>query len=92
MGLIEVRGLGVLRRDPLPFAEIVLSVRCVAGPGLVPRMAAETSENLLGKRLPCLDLWPLEDAAPIKLSEAIENLGAGAQAGYQARFAPTGGR
>lgn len=91
-GRIEARGLGIVRRDPLPFAEVGLIVRCAARPEHVPRMSDDESEILLGRRLPRLDLWPLEAVAPIKLREAIEHLGAGAQQGYQARFAPAGRR
>jgi serine kinase of HPr protein (carbohydrate metabolism regulator) len=91
-GLIESRGLGILRRDPLPFAEVCLVVRCAPAPESVPRMAEGNTDIVLGRRLPRLDLWPLEPAAPIKLREAIEHLGGAAQEGYQARFAPGGRR
>ncbi len=75
-GLIEVRGLGVLRQGALPFAPIVLSVRCKTAAGAVERLPAPVSERRLGVDIPVLDLWPLEVSAPAKVRRAIEYLGA----------------
>jgi serine kinase of HPr protein (carbohydrate metabolism regulator) len=91
-GLIEVRGVGVVRHDRLPFARIALAARCVSGPDEVDRVPDAETTAILGVRLPTIAIWPLEVAAPAKLTAALEHLGAGAQQRYQAGFAPHGGR
>ncbi|HEY2177651.1 MAG TPA: HPr kinase/phosphorylase [Caulobacteraceae bacterium] len=91
-GLIEARGVGVIRRNPLPFAAIALVARCVAEPGEVERLPEPTRRDLLGQSLPALDVWPFEPSAPAKLTAALEHLGGRGQQGYLARFAPPSGR
>ena len=91
-GLIEVRGVGIVRQDPLPFARIVLHASCASSPEAVERIPGQATTSILGIRLPTIAIWPLEAAAPVKLAEALEHLGARAQERYQARFAPHGGR
>jgi serine kinase of HPr protein (carbohydrate metabolism regulator) len=75
-GLIEVRGLGVLRHDSLAFAEIALSVRCKTAAAEVERFPERATESLLGVDVPILEIWPLEISAPAKIRRAIEHLGA----------------
>jgi serine kinase of HPr protein (carbohydrate metabolism regulator) len=86
-GLIEVRGLGVLREPAVAFAEIVLVVRCAPDPQAVSRLPDPAGEVILGVWIPLAELWPFEPSAPMKLSRAVEYLGAHSQQGYQARFA-----
>jgi serine kinase of HPr protein (carbohydrate metabolism regulator) len=75
-GLMEIRGLGIVRQTALAFAQIVLIVRCARDPGAVDRLPDARSERLLGVAVPTVDLWPFEDSAPAKLRRAIEHLGA----------------
>jgi serine kinase of HPr protein (carbohydrate metabolism regulator) len=75
-GLIEVRGLGIHRVTPLPFARIVLAVPLTQA---VERMPEDAAEPLLGVALPTRPLWPFEPAAPLKLRRLLESLGAGRQ-------------
>jgi serine kinase of HPr protein (carbohydrate metabolism regulator) len=91
-GLIEARGVGVIRAPFLPFAAIALCARCVDDPAAVDRLAGETPCERLGVALPAIDIWPFAASAPAKLAAALERLGAGAQAEYSARFAPPSGR
>ncbi len=72
-GLIEVRGVDIVRVEPLPFAEVVLIAR-VATPERLPEPA---SEELLGVTTPRLDVAPFEATAPAKLSRAMEAFDAG---------------
>ena len=76
-GLMEARGVGLLRVDALDFAPVDLWVRCKMSPGEVERLPDPASEILLGVRLPVMEMWPLEFSAPAKLRRAIEHLGAG---------------
>jgi len=87
LGLIEVRGLGVLRESVLAFVEIVLTVRCTADRDAVSRLPEPAGEVIEGVWLPLIELWPFEPSAPAKLSRAVEYLGAHGQQGYQAPFA-----
>ena len=90
-GLIEVRGVGVVRHDPLPFARIVLAASCAPSPDAVERVPDDATTAILGVRLPALTIWPLEAAAPAKLTAALEHLGARAQQRYQAASRHTAG-
>jgi serine kinase of HPr protein (carbohydrate metabolism regulator) len=75
-GLIEARGLGVLRRMALPFAPVVLSVRCKTAAEAVERLPEPNSERRLDVEVPVLELRPLENSALAKMRSAIEYLGA----------------
>jgi serine kinase of HPr protein (carbohydrate metabolism regulator) len=75
-GLIEVRGLGVVRQSVLASAPIVLSVRCKTTLEAVERLPDPSSESLLGCDVPVFEVWPLEPTAPAKIRRAIEHLGA----------------
>jgi len=74
--LLEVRGVGVLAQDSLPFASIRLSVHCKTTPGAIERMPDDVTECFLGFEAPRLDIWSFENSAPAKISRAIEHLGA----------------
>ncbi len=74
-GLIEVRGVAVARESPLPFAPIVISVRCKQTVQAVERLPEPDTERWLGIDVPVIDLWPFEFSAPAKISRAIEYLG-----------------
>jgi len=75
-GLVEIRGLGVVRHTPLAVAPIVLSVRCKPGPDTIERLPDLCSECLLERDVPIFEVWPLEHTAPAKIRRAIEHLGA----------------
>jgi len=76
-GLMESRGLGVLRQSALPLAEIVLVVRCEPTPEAVERHPDGAAADRLGVSLPLRPLWPFDPAAPAKLRRAMEHLGRG---------------
>jgi hypothetical protein len=67
-GLIEVRGLGVLRVDPVGFCEIALVARL----GPPERMPDPATETILGIATPLAAVEPFESSAPAKLSRAME--------------------
>jgi serine kinase of HPr protein (carbohydrate metabolism regulator) len=75
-GLIEVRGVGVIRTAILDLAPIVLSVQCKTTPDAVERHPEATFIDVLGAAVPAMDLWPFENSAPAKIGRAIEHLGA----------------
>jgi serine kinase of HPr protein (carbohydrate metabolism regulator) len=75
-GLIEVRGVGVVRETALALAPITLSVRCKPTPGAVERLPEPLSECVLGCTVPVFEVWPHEHTAPAKIRRAIEHLGA----------------
>ncbi|MGH7023982.1 MAG: HPr kinase/phosphorylase [Caulobacteraceae bacterium] len=89
-GLIEARGVGVIAREMLPLARIVLRVRLVEE--AVERMPEPTDASLLGVAVPNASLRPFEASAPAKLGAMIDFLGGRPQERYQAGFAPPGGR
>jgi serine kinase of HPr protein (carbohydrate metabolism regulator) len=66
-GLIEVRGQGVVRVEPVPFAEVVLIAR-LRTPERMPDLR---TENVLGIAVPLLDVAPFESSAAAKLGRAI---------------------
>lgn len=74
-GLIEVRGLGVIDAAALPFAEIVVLIRCVETPEAVERMPDPHFQTILGVSVPVFDLWPREPAAPTKIRRMMQSLG-----------------
>lgn len=74
-GLLESRGMGVLPTPVLPFAEIVLTVRCEPSSEAVERFPQGETTDLFDLRLPLRPLWPFDPAAPAKLRRALEHLG-----------------
>ncbi|HEY1448336.1 MAG TPA: HPr kinase/phosphorylase [Caulobacteraceae bacterium] len=77
-GLFEVRGLGVIPHDYLPFARIALKVTCAPSPAGVDRAPEAETATILGIATPTLAIWPFEVSAPVKLTAMLEHLGAGA--------------
>jgi len=69
-GLIEVRGVGVFRLDPLPAARLALIVDLVA-PDAVERLPEPRFEAVLGLSYPLVALAPFEASAPVKLRLAL---------------------
>jgi serine kinase of HPr protein (carbohydrate metabolism regulator) len=67
-GLIEVRGVDVLRIEPVAYCEIVLVARLQV-PERIPDSATEA---VLGLAIPLLSVAPFETSAPAKLSRAME--------------------
>lgn len=92
LGLIEVRGVGVLGHGALPVAEIAMAALCENAPEAVDRLPDPEARELLGVSVPLLRLWPFEPAAPAKLRRALEHLGQRRQQAYQAPLAPPGRR
>ena len=74
-GLIELRGLGVVRERFLPFAEAVLLIHCRSDEAAVERMPDEATEQVCGLSLPTLALHALDASAPAKISRALMRLG-----------------
>ena len=69
-GLIEARGLGILRIGALSEAAIALVVDLV-GTKLVQRLPARETVNILGVTLPSTRIAPLEAAAVAKVRLAV---------------------
>ena len=76
VGLIELRGLGVVEEPALPMAEIALAVRCLP-PGAVGRMPEVEFEEIAGLRVRTLGIHALDASAPAKLGRALNRLGPG---------------
>ena len=66
-GLMEVRGVDVVRIDPVPFSEVALVVRL----GAAERIAEPATETILGVVVPLLAADPFERSAPAKLGRAL---------------------
>jgi HPr kinase/phosphorylase len=69
-GLIEVRGLGILRIEPLAVARLAMIVDLVA-PQHVERLPEPCSETIFGLVIPVVALAPFEASAPAKLRFAL---------------------
>jgi HPr kinase/phosphorylase len=72
-GLIEVRGIGIVRLDPLEEAPLALIVDLVA-PESLERLPLPCREDILGISLPVLRLAPFESSATAKLRLALRAL------------------
>jgi serine kinase of HPr protein (carbohydrate metabolism regulator) len=66
-GLIEVRGVDVLKVEPVAFCEVALLIR-LGPPERIPDPATET---ILGVPVPLLAADPFEASAPAKLGRAL---------------------
>jgi HPr kinase/phosphorylase len=71
-GLIEVRGLGILRFANVA-APLVLAIELV-GAGAVERLPEPDAELFCGRRIPLLRLHPFELSAPIKVELALTHI------------------
>lgn len=67
-GLIELRGVGVVRVAPVAFCEIALVARL----GTPERMPGPATETILGIAVPLAAVEPFESSAPAKLGRAME--------------------
>jgi HPr kinase/phosphorylase len=76
-GLIEVRGLGIIRLAALPEAPLGLIVD-IAAPAAIERLPAKTAEEVLGLAVPLIALAPFEASAAAKLRAAHRALAMGA--------------
>jgi serine kinase of HPr protein (carbohydrate metabolism regulator) len=83
-GLIEARGVGILRSPYLGFVEIRMIARAVQDPHAIERLPEPRHERVLGVPIPVLELWPREDSAATKLWWALAHLGQASQEAYQA--------
>ena len=69
-GLIEVRGIGIMRVDALPEAPVVLIADLVL-PDQIDRLPERRREEIFGVPLPVIALTPFEASAPAKLRLAL---------------------
>jgi len=69
-GLLEVRGIGIVRLDALTEAPVALLVDLVPAETL-ERLPVRQSETILGRALPLIALAPFEASAPAKLRLAL---------------------
>jgi serine kinase of HPr protein (carbohydrate metabolism regulator) len=65
-GLIEARGVGILRLDAVPDSPLLL-VADLAAPDTIERMPEPATTQLLGVDLPCLRINPFAASATAKL-------------------------
>ena len=75
-GLLEIRGLEVVRLAALPFAEIALIARCGAPESIPERMPDPASVELLGVSRPSIEIDPRLASAPAKLRRALSHFDA----------------
>jgi len=73
-GLLEIRGVGIVRRTPRGLVEVSLVIACQSGPQSVERYPEQRIVERMGVRLPLRPLWPLEPAAPGKLLALMEQV------------------
>ncbi|WP_346764196.1 HPr kinase/phosphorylase [Caulobacter sp. SLTY] len=74
-GLMEVRGVGIVRRPALASCPIALIIDCQPRAAAVERMPREAFAERLGVRLPVRPLWPFEPAAATKLLSLLDRVG-----------------
>lgn len=73
LGLIEVRGLGLVRRQAIGEVPLVLVVDLV-GRDQIERMPSRSAPStVLGTEVRHLTLWPWELSAPLKLLLALSH-------------------
>ena len=77
-GLMEVRGLGVVRAPVLrPLCEVALTVDLLDPASLAERCPDPAQVRLCGLQTPLIALHPLEASAPAKLALALQGLSRG---------------
>ena len=69
-GLIEARGVGILKVDTLPVARLALIADLVA-PQHIERLPEPCSETIFGLAIPLVAVAPFEASAPVKLRLAL---------------------
>lgn len=72
-GLVEARGIGILRVDAVALARLSLIVDLVA-PEAIERLPEPQSETILGLSIPLVALAPFEASAVAKLRFALDAL------------------
>lgn len=82
-GLLEVRGLGLVRRavparDAVPPLALIVDLDT---PDAIARIAEPRTDSLHGVTLPLVALAPFEGSAPLKLALALETIGVAPGAG-----------
>jgi serine kinase of HPr protein (carbohydrate metabolism regulator) len=77
LGLIELRGLGVLSEPPLVQAQACMMVRCEPFAVELDRVPDPEWATIAGVKIPLLRLHGLDASAPAKLSRALRRLGQG---------------
>jgi len=70
LGLLEVRGLGIVRLAPLSDAPLALIAELVP-PNQVERHPLPRNESILGVGVPVVAIAPFEASAPAKLRAAL---------------------
>jgi HPr kinase/phosphorylase len=74
VGLLEVRGIGIVRLDPLPVARLALVVDLIPSE-MVERMPDQTAAEFFGVSIPVVALAPFEASAAAKLRLALAAFG-----------------
>ena len=74
-GLIEARGLGIMKVEARRFAEVQLVVRCLLPADPLERMPEPATRTLLGVAVPRIAVRPLEASSPDKVIRALTLLG-----------------
>jgi HPr kinase/phosphorylase len=72
-GLIEVRGIGIVRVDSLPVAPLTLIADLVA-PQHIERLPEPRSETIFGLSIPLVAVASFEASAPAKLRLALSTI------------------
>lgn len=83
-GLIEVRGVGILKIDAAAEAPLALVADLVA-PEALERLPERRSETILGVAVPALSLAPFEVSAAAKLRAALNALWGGGTVSFSGR-------
>lgn len=73
-GLLEVRGLGIVRVEAAPATLLALVVDLVP-PSAIERLPEGGRAALIcGRSIPCIEVSPFEGSAPLKVMLALQNL------------------
>lgn len=90
-GMLEVRGVGIIRVPYCLEARLRLVVDLIAEPGGIERLPEARLARLGGVDLPLIALWAHEPSAPIKIRWALRGLsGCGEASGADAALGDTG--
>lgn len=72
-GLLEVRGVGILRKPHVSGIPLAMLVDLVPA-AKVPRLPDARTDNILNVELPVIDLYAFETSAAIKVRLALQSL------------------
>ncbi len=70
-GLLEIRGIGVVRRPFVAQSTVDLVVNLVDKPTQIERMPKTAHENILGLEIERIDLYAKENSAPEKVKAKL---------------------